>query len=682
MQERLEPLFFENQSDKRAMDRLETGDIDHVFKELVNASPVAIYTCDQQGYITFFNQAAAALWGRQPEIGEDMWCGSWKIYYPSGTPMPPDQCPMARTLKEGKPFDGEEITIERPDHTFRNLLVFPRPMFNDRNIVIGAHNTLVDITEQKKGEEKQAMLSAIVESSDDAIISKNLNGIILSWNAGAQKIFGYTEQEVIGKSIHILIPNSLRTEETKIIRDIKSGTKIGHYQTVRLAKSGKEIPVSLTVSPIKDHHGHVIGASKIARDISELLQTENIIKQSVQRLAILNAIGKVISEKLDAPSILQLVTDATTKIAGAHFGAFFYNTIDESGEACMLLKSSGVPLEAFEQFGISQNTVDFKSAFGSEGVTRVDDIRNDARYGKNGTYYWAPKDHSPVASYMAVPLIASSGIVMGGLFFGHPEPAMFTAEHEETVISIASQAMVALDNAKLFEQVKALSAKKDEFIALASHELKTPLTTIKGYLQILEKKEKEKADKLFIERTLNQVDKLNSLVSDLFDISKIEAGTLLLYNETFDIRELIFEVIETFHYTNRTHQIIFRDAGQPLFIKADKQRMEQVMINLVANAIKYSPKANMVRIVVEQTDISVTVRIKDEGIGLSPSQQKKIFTRFYRAEGTSNVPGLGLGLYLTKEIIDRHYGTINVSSELGKGSEFFFSLPLQSINPK
>jgi PAS domain-containing protein len=193
------------------------------FKQLVMGSPVAIYTCDKNGYVTFYNEAAEKLWGRSPEIGVDLWCGSWKIYYPDGRPMPLDQCPMALTLKGNLFFNGEEIVIERPDNTFLNLLVFPRPLLNDAGESIGAYNTLVDISNQKTGEEKQAILSAIVESSDDAIISKNLNGIITSWNAGATKIFGYTEDEIIGKHISVLIPKQLQAEEEIIISNIKSG---------------------------------------------------------------------------------------------------------------------------------------------------------------------------------------------------------------------------------------------------------------------------------------------------------------------------------------------------------------------------------------------------------------------------------------------------------------------------
>jgi PAS domain S-box-containing protein len=650
--------------------------IDNIdFKQLVIGSPVAIYTCDKNGYVTFYNDAATKLWGRSPEIGIDLWCGSWKIYYPDGRPMPLDQCPMALTLKENRFFNGAEIVIETPDHTFLSLLVFPRPLLNDAGEPIGAYNTLVDITNQKTGEEKQAILSAIVESSDDAIISKNLNGIITSWNAGASKIFGYTEQEVIGKHISILIPEQLQAEEEIIISNIKSGKKIDHFQTIRLHKSGRAIAISLTVSPVKDVRGAITGASKIARDITERLLAEKTIKETAERLEILNSIGKTISEKLDVQEILQKVIDATTSITNAAFGAFFYNTVDEQGEAFTLFALSGASREAFEQFGMPRNTALFQPTFSGEGVIRADDITKDPRYGKSGPHYGMPEGHLPVASYLAVPVISTSGRVIGGLFFGHPEPGVFKMEHEDMVVSIASQAAVALDNSILFEEVKALSDKKDEFIALASHELKTPLTTVKGYLQILARNEKDNISNLFVGKAMNQVEKLDTLINDLLNVSKIEAGKLQFEMEAFDIRATLLDIVETFQYSNTSHKLICNIPDEAIFVYADEQRIEQAISNIITNAIKYSPNAKAVYISLGKTDSGVKVSVRDEGIGLTEQQKRQVFSRFFRAEGTNSISGLGLGLYLTKEIIDRHQGTIGVNSTFGVGSEFYFTLP-------
>lgn len=646
------------------------------YEFLVKNAPIAMYTCDKDGRLTFFNQAAVELWGRTPQIGEDLWCGSWKIYSTEGHLMALEKCPMAKTLKEGKSFEGSTIIIERPDRSFKTLLVFPRPVFDQENKLIGAHNTLVDITDKQNIEARQAFLSAIVESSDDAIVSKNLNSIITSWNEGAERIFGYTEAEAIGRPITMIIPPSRLYEEDVILSNIRKGKKTDHFETVRVHKSGREIPVSLTVSPIKDSAGNIIGASKIARNISERLIAQQMLKENAERQETLNELGKTISESLDTEVILQRVIEATTKIIGARFGAFFYNTVDESGESYNLSAFWGASREAFEKFGMPRNTEVFHPTFSGKGIVRSDDTTKDARYGKNSPHFGMPEGNVPVRSYLAVPVISNAGYVIGGLFFGHPEPGVFISPHEGIVISIASQAAIALDNSRLFEEVKTLSAKKDEFIALASHELKTPLTTVKGYLQLLNQGDIANPA-YFVSKCLKQVERLYSLVEEMLDVSKVEAGKLRLRLEHFDLRQLLLDVVDNFHYTNKTHRIIFNDPGGTHTIQADKYRIEQVLINLLSNAIKYSPGADKIQVGLERYSSSLIIRIKDEGIGVTPEQKSKLFNRFYRAEEASHISGLGLGLYLTKEILLRHGGSIDVISEPGKGSEFYFSLPLK-----
>ena len=648
--------------------------MDILYKDLILNSPLAMYACDSAGHIIFFNAAAEKLWGRKPEVSKDRWCGAWKMYHRDGTPMQLNEYPMALTLQQGIASEGKEIIIETPGHEFKYVLVYPRPFVNAGGNVAGAYNTLVDISATKKTEEKQAMLSAIVESSDDAIISKTLEGLITSWNRGAEKIYGYTEAEIIGKPINILIPPDLQDEEKEILRTLRQGKKIDHFQTTRLKKNGEKVSVSITVSPVKDQLGHIIGASKIARDITDQLKKEEMITHSNKRLKILNSIGKTISGKMDTQSILQKVTDATTQITGAAFGAFFYNTIDEKGESFMLYTLSGAPREAFDKFGMPRNTAIFHPTFSGEGVVRVDDITKDPRYGKNHPHHGMPAGHLPVVSYLAVPVISASGEVIGGLFFGHPEAGVFREEHEDIIVSIASQTSVALDNSKMFEEIRALSTKKDEFIALASHELKTPLTTIKGYLQILQRTPGFE-DNQWTGKMVRQVDKMTNLVSDLFDVSKIESGKLVLYPETFDLWKLIQDIIEGFQYMTSSHTLVFDSPCDRVILKADKQRVEQVILNLLTNAVKYSPGADTVGISLEATPSEVTVKVKDEGMGLTAEQQKKVFTRFYRADNTSAISGLGLGLYLSKQIIDLHGGSIFVTSGAGKGAEFGFTIP-------
>jgi len=645
------------------------------FKSLLEASPLAVYTSDQHGHLTFFNQATVHILGMTPVLGADLWSGQWKMYFPDGRPMEIVDSPMAKALNQIAKFENEEIVIRRLDDSFRRLLVYSIPTYNEAKAFSGTYNTFVDITAKSSYETKQSVLSAIVESSDDAIISKDLNGIISSWNQGAERIFGYTEQEVIGRPVSILIPKPRLNEEDNILGQIRQGNKVKHFETVRVSKTGRLIPISLTVSPVKDMSGKIIGASKIARDITEQVEAQAAIKRNAQNLELLNSIGKVILEKLEVNEVLQQVTDVTTRITGAAFGAFFYNTFDEEGEAIMLFTLSGAPRQALESIGIDL----FKPTFSAHQVIRIDDVTKDDRYAKNLPLLGMPKGYLDVRSYLAVPVVSTNGEVIGGLLFGHPKVARFKAEHEDLVESIASQAAIALDNSRLFEELKAMSDKKDEFIALASHELKTPLTTIKGYLQLLAKKKQDRVNALFIDKTLDQVGKLNSLVADLLDVSKIEAGKLQFNLEAFDLRLVLKDVMETFPYTYKTHKIIFHDQLEPACVYADKQRIEQVINNLLTNAIKYSPNSDLVEVSIYKDADTVTVKVKDFGIGLKEEHKRKIFTRFYRAEGIVNVSGLGIGLHLTKEIIDRHHGQIGVESKFGVGSEFYFTLPAYQV---
>jgi PAS domain S-box-containing protein len=646
--------------------------------QLFDGLPVAVYTCDRNGYITSFNQAAVNLWGRKPEIGKDLWCGSWKIFHPNGEPLDLDNCPMARTLKEGIAIEGEEIIIERPDGTRINVLPYPVPTYNVAGELVGAVNTLIDITEQRSGETKQAMLAAIIESSEDAIVSKTLDGIVASWNKSAAKMFGYSEGEMVGKSITTVIPENRRQEEDEILGKIRQGKKVEHYETYRLKKDGTEIAVSLTISPIKNQAGQVIGASKIARDISKQKTSEESLQRYADNLETVNSVGRMVSERLDVQEILQQVTDVTTEATGAAFGAFFYNKLDENGESYTLFTLSGAPREAFEKFGMPRNTAVFHPTFSGEGTVRVDDITKDPRYGKNHPHYGMPKGHLPVVSYLAVPVISKSGVVIGGLFYGHPEAGKFNIHHEGLVESVATQAAIALENARLYEEIKKLNARKDDFIGLASHELKTPVTSLSGYLQIINRRlPADDVNKPFIEKALAQINKLSGLISDLLDVSKIETGQLPLSFTGFDLLHLAKEVIEVMQYSTKTHRLTLDASVNKLLVTADRQRIEQVIINLLSNAVKYSPGANQVNVTVSVVDNKALVAVQDFGLGITRDQQERIFTRFYRVEDmAAHISGLGIGLFISKEIISRHNGRLWVESEFGKGSVFFFEIPL------
>jgi PAS domain S-box-containing protein len=251
---------------------------------LLELLPAAVYMTDAAGRITFYNEAAADLWGCRPELGTSRWCGSWRLYWPDGRPMAHDQCPMAVALREGRPVRGEEAIAERPDGTRVPFRPYPTPIKDTSGRIVGAINLLVDISDLEGAAFQSERLAAIVASSDDAIISKTLDGRITSWNAGATRIFGYEADEMIGQPIIRIIPPELHEEEKEILAKLRRGEHVDHYETIRIAKDGRRIDISLTVSPLRDKSGKVIGASKVSRDITDRKQAEKLQNLLVEEL--------------------------------------------------------------------------------------------------------------------------------------------------------------------------------------------------------------------------------------------------------------------------------------------------------------------------------------------------------------------------------------------------------------
>jgi PAS domain S-box-containing protein len=460
---------------------------DESFKAIVEGLPAAVYTTDADGRITYFNEAAAELWGHRPTVGKDLWCGSWRLYWPDGSPMRHDQCPMAVTLRTGKPTRGAEAVAERPDGTRFTFVPYPTPLFDSQGTLIGAVNTLINLSERKRSEEATHRLAAIVESSDDAIISKTLDGVIMSWNEGARRLFGYEAEEIVGQSILTLIPTERRNEEDEIIGKLRKGERVDHYETMRRRKDGSLVHVSLTVSPIRRSDGVIVGASKIARDISYRKHAEALLHEQAQRLATLNRVARTISRDLDLDRIVQEVTDIATDLTGAKFGAFFYNVTSADGESYQLFSLSGAPRSAFEQFGMPRATAVFKSTFDGEGVVRSEDIRRDPRYGRNAPHHGMPQGHLPVVSYLAVPVVSSSGEVFGGLFVGHDEAGKFGPDTETLISAVAAQAAVAMENARLHRSVKLevehrrrAEEAKGLLLAEIKHRVKNTLATVQA----------------------------------------------------------------------------------------------------------------------------------------------------------------------------------------------------------
>ncbi|HWY65846.1 MAG TPA: PAS domain S-box protein [Rhizomicrobium sp.] len=477
----LHAIVINGLSELAAADKLDMSvGQDGFFHSLVEALPVAIYTTDAEGRITYFNAEAARLWGRTPRLGEDMWCGSWRLFRMDGTAMTHDECPMAVTLKTGKPVRGHEAIAERPDGSRFPFIPYPTPMFDSAGKLIGAVNLLLDTTGRENEARASRHLAAIVESSEDAVISKTLDGVIQSWNAAAERMFGYTAPEIVGRSVLNLIPPQRHHEEDEILRRLRRGERLEHFQTVRRAKDGSLIDVSLTVSPIKDASGNIAGASKIVRDIS-------LEKRAHRQLEILHRTARDISRDLNLERVVQTVTDLATDACGAKFGAFFYNIVNNSGESYMLYSLSGASREAFEKMGMPRNTAIFAPTFHGTGIVRSGDIRKDPRYGLNGPHFGMPRGHLPVVSYLAVPVLSAAGEVHGGLFFGHDQPNMFSEDSQSLVAAIAAQAAVAMDNARLhrsaemeIERRRKAEDVKELLLNEIKHRVKNTLGTVQA----------------------------------------------------------------------------------------------------------------------------------------------------------------------------------------------------------
>jgi PAS domain S-box-containing protein len=408
----------------------------------------------------------------------------------------------AQTLTVGHHYYHKDGSLLLVESTITNWLHEPdikAIVSNFHDISARKETEALLARELEQREEEHYRFEAIVESSNDAIVGKTLDGVITSWNQAAERLFGYSAGEAIGKHITLIIPPELYQEEADIISKLRRGEPIRHYETVRVRKDGSRVDLSLSISPIKNRWGKIIGASKIARDITEQ---------------------------------------------------------------------------------------------------------------------------------------------------------------------------------------KELERRKDAFISMASHELKTPVTSLKGFTQVLARRYKRQNDEeghRIVSRLDSQLNKLTSLINDLLDISKMQAGELEYREEPFELGTLMQEIVEQVQEISPKHRLLLESLEQ-VHVFGDRDRIGQVIMNLLTNAIKYSPIADRVIIRVRadpQNDMAV-VSVQDFGIGITEDQQQHIFERFYRVKGAmeQTFPGLGIGLHISNEIIKRHRGTIQVQSRKGIGSTFSFTLPL------
>lgn len=463
-----------------------------------------------------------------------------------------------------------EWRIVRPDGEVRWIQMNPDITRNEHGEPVRFSATILDITERKEAARTQANLAAIVTSSDDAIIGKNLDGTITSWNRGASAIFGYSAEEVVGQNIRLIISPERHSEEDFIIASLQRGQSIRHYESKRLTKDGRLIDVSITVSPIRDAEGRIIGASKVARDITERLKTEQKLQQ--------------LNDELE-----DRVQRRTEQLARTN---------------------QSLQVEIVERL----------NALGAlrEAVTQVE---------------WAKEE---------------------------AEKARIEAER-------ANKA-------------------KSEFLSRMSHELRTPMNSILGFAQLMEMSANDEKEAERVGYIMKSGQHLLKLINEVLDIARVESGNLKLSPEAVPLQGTIQMALDIIRplCQQRGLKLIF-DATQccDVFVYADQQRLSQVLLNLLSNAVKYNRAGGEVRVYGEKCDEGTArICISDSGIGISPANLERLFQPFDRlGVETLGIEGTGLGLSLTKHLIEAMQGTIAVESSEGIGSNFIVELRLTQ-NPE
>ena len=448
---------------------------------------------------------------------------------------------------------------------------------------------------------------------------------------------------------------------------------------------------------IFDADGACVRVIGTAIDITARKRAEERLDEETRVQDLLGRISHaLVAAQLDTAKVVQIVTDAATELSGAAFGAFFYNVLDENGESYQLYALSGAPREAFERFPQPRNTGVFGPTFRGEGVVRSADITLDPRYGHNPPHHGMPEGHLPVRSYLAVPVKTSSGKVVGGLLFGHPQPAIFEERAERLVLAIAAQAAVALDNASLHqasqreiqqrkriqEALDEANRRKDEFLAMLAHELRNPLSPIGTASELLSRTVgDDPRAHAAIGMIKRQVTQLTRLVDDLLDVSRITQGRIQLRKRPAELVAVITQAIETVEpqLREKHHKLsVHASSYEPLYVLGDFARLVQCVGNILTNAIKYTEPGGEIAIHAWADEGCTYIAISDTGAGIPADLLPKVFDLFVQSERTldRSQGGLGVGLAVVKRLVEMHQGEVRVRSEgHGKGSTFEIRLP-------
>jgi PAS domain S-box-containing protein len=490
-------------------------------------------------------------------------------------------------------------------------------------------------------------LAAIVASSDDAIISKSLDGVIVTWNEGATRIFGWQPEEVIGRSITILIPADRLEEEPAILARIRAGQRVDHYQTVRVRKDGSFVDISLSISPVRNAAGEIVGASKIARDITQQKRAEQALRVSNERFRLMADSAPVLIWMADHTKARNWFNKSWLDFTGrtpdqeAGFG-WTQNVHEDDLARCLQAYAEGF---------------DTREPFGSEYRLRRAD----------GQPRWIIERASPL---FEGPAHSFSGYI--GSCVDITESKQLQADREETLKAERAAR----------EEAERVGRLKDEFLATVSHELRTPLNAILGWSTLMRRLDPGSDDhKRGLETIERNARVQGEIIADLLDMSRIISGKVQLDVQSIDLAEVINAALDAVKLSIEAKKLRLRvtldaRAGR---LRGDPGRLQQVIWNLLTNAVKFTPSGGRIDVVMERVNSHVEVCVEDSGVGIKPEFLAFVFDRFRQADSstTRRHGGLGLGLSIVKHLVELHGGSVRVKSAgEGQGSTFIVALPI------
>jgi PAS domain S-box-containing protein len=589
------------------------------------------------GRVTFMNPVAESLtgWTMEEAIGQPSETVFSVVDETSGESV---ASPVRRALQTGAVTEFANHTV-RQEGGGDGVLIndCAAPVRDASGKLIGAVLVFRDLSERQRAEVAQSHLSAIITSSDDAIISKTLDGRITSWNGAAERIFGYHADEIIGKHISILIPPGRLMEEDEILERLKRGERIEHYETIRLRKDGAPLEISLTISPLKDSHGRIIGASKIARDITEQKRLESV--RAYLAAIVESSDDAIIGKTLD--SIITSWNEAAERIFG-------YTAAEAVGLPIFIL----IPTERHEEeSGILERL---------RRGERIDHFET-VRQKKDGTKIDVSLTISPIKN-------------RDGEIIGASKIARDITE-KRRLLEREHQAL---------EKAETANRLKDEFLSTLSHELRTPLNAMLGWSTLLRRGVGPEQFKQGLETIERNVRVQAQIVEDLLDLSRMMTGKVRLDVQRVSLPEVIEAASEAMGPAAeakgvRLQIVLDTFAG---FVSGDPNRLQQVFYNLLSNAIKFTPKGGRVQVMLERVNSHLEVSVIDNGIGIKPEFLPYVFDRFRQEDSTAKreYGGLGIGLSIVRQLVEMHGGSVRVKSPgEGLGATFIVGLPMMAI---